>query len=103
MTSPPDNPFAAAGVGTVYDAGRPFHHPRTLARILELVGEDPIGRALDIACGTGMSAVAIADHADHVVGVDASPEMLRVARTADNLSYLLGHAERLPFGPDEFG
>ncbi len=94
------NPFAAPGAGTLYERGRPFHHPRSLARIRAIVADAPVERALDLACGTGMSTVALADHAAFVVGVDASGEMLRDARRAPNCSYLLGHAESLPF-PDE--
>jgi ubiquinone/menaquinone biosynthesis C-methylase UbiE len=106
VTPPPPesitNPFAAPGVGSLYDHGRPFHHPRSLARIREIVGDGPIDRALDLACGTGMSTVALGDFATFVVGVDASPEMLRAARRAPNCAYLLGHAESLPFPGSSF-
>ena len=97
MTTAPDNPFAAADVGMVYDRGRPFHHPRTLARVRAVVGHAPVHHALDIACGTGMSTVALREHADAVVGVDVSPEMLRAARAAPGVAYLFGNAEALPF------
>jgi ubiquinone/menaquinone biosynthesis C-methylase UbiE len=92
-----DNPFAASDVGAVYDRGRPLHHPRTLARVRSIVGDAPVGFGLDIACGTGMSTVALAEHARHVVGVDISPEMMRAARRAPNVSYLFARAERMPF------
>jgi ubiquinone/menaquinone biosynthesis C-methylase UbiE len=97
-----DNPFAADDVGALYARGRPFHHRGSLARIRMLVGDDPLHDALDIACGTGMSAVALTDHADRVVGLDASPEMLRAARSVRGLYYLLGNAERLPFPAGSF-
>jgi len=81
----------------LYARGRPFHHPRSLARIRAVVGDAPLTRALDVACGTGMSTVALAEHAPVVVGVDASPEMLRGARPrVDGMSYMLANAERLP-------
>jgi ubiquinone/menaquinone biosynthesis C-methylase UbiE len=99
MTAP-GNPFAASDAGAVYARGRPFHHPRSLARIRTLVGDEPIGYALDVACGTGMSTVALAEHAVHAIGLDASPEMLTAARRDAPVSYLLGNAERLPFPPD---
>jgi SAM-dependent methyltransferase len=98
----PDNPFAAPDAGIVYDKGRPFHHRRTLARAWPIVEEGPVVRALDIACGTGMSTVALADLAPMVVGVDRSPEMLRAARHAPGVSYMLGSAETLPFGSSVF-
>jgi ubiquinone/menaquinone biosynthesis C-methylase UbiE len=98
----PENPFAAAEVGTVYDRGRPFHHPRSLARARAIVGDAPVGRALDIACGTGMSTIALAEHAGFVVGVDASPEMLAAARRAPNVTYMQANAEMLPFADGVF-
>jgi SAM-dependent methyltransferase len=97
------NPFAATGVGAHYDRGRPFHHPRSLARIIAMVGDAPVVRALDVACGTGMSSVALAAHATHVVGLDVSPEMLRSARPHDRVNYLLGSAEGTPFVAASFG
>jgi len=97
MPESPDNPFAATGVGVHYDRGRPYHHGRTLERILTMVGGGRVMRGLDIACGTGMSTVALAGHADAVFGVDVSPEMMRAARPAPGVHYLLGRAERLPF------
>jgi ubiquinone/menaquinone biosynthesis C-methylase UbiE len=90
------NPFEATDVGTVYDAGRPFHHPRTLARIRARVGTTPLDHALDVACGTGMSTVALAAPARHVTGIDVSTEMMRAARRADNVSYCFASAEALP-------
>jgi ubiquinone/menaquinone biosynthesis C-methylase UbiE len=97
------NPFAAAGVGAHYDRGRPFHHPRTLERVVAMVGRADIDRALDVACGTGMSTVALGEHAANVVGVDVSPEMLRSARHAPGVHYLLAGAERMPFVRGAFG
>jgi SAM-dependent methyltransferase len=69
---------------------------------MEMVGIDPVDCALDIACGTGMSTVALREHASRVVGVDVSPEMLRSARHAPGVSYLLGSAEGMPFVPGAF-
>jgi ubiquinone/menaquinone biosynthesis C-methylase UbiE len=97
VTTAPENPFAAADVGAVYARGRPYHHPRTLTRVLMLVGDEPVRRALDVACGTGMSTTALGGIAGTVAGVDLSPEMLRAAAPLGNGGYLLGRAERLPF------
>jgi ubiquinone/menaquinone biosynthesis C-methylase UbiE len=98
----PANPFAADAVGALYAHGRPYHHPRSLGRVRKLAGADPLDRALDVACGTGMSTVALSEHAAHVVGVDVSPGMLGSSRTAPRVSYALGHAEHLPFPDDLF-
>jgi SAM-dependent methyltransferase len=85
-----------------YDRGRPYHHGRTLARILDMVGDAALDRGLDVACGTGMSTVALAEHAATTVGVDLSAEMMRSARRAPGVHYLLGRAEQLPFRAGSF-
>src|SRR5262249_1622961 len=66
------------------------------------VGTDHVARGLDVACGTGMSTVALAEHAATVVGVDVSPEMMRSARHAPGVHYLLGSAEQLPLAAATF-
>ena len=63
-----------------YDRGRPFHHPRSLERVRDIVGRAQRSGALDIACGTGMSTVAPSRAARRSSsGVDVSAEMLRSA------------------------
>jgi len=47
-----------------------------------LVDSLPPGRALDAACGTGRHLRHLRDRGHQAVGVDASPEMLEVARAA---------------------
>jgi ubiquinone/menaquinone biosynthesis C-methylase UbiE len=57
-------------------------------------------RILDVGCGTGSLAVTLADeYACKVWGVDASPEMLDVARAKGpaGVGLKLGRAEELPF------
>jgi ubiquinone/menaquinone biosynthesis C-methylase UbiE len=53
---------------------------------------------LDVGCGTGRFAAALADEA-RVWGIDASPEMLAVARTRvpPNVRLKLARAEEPPF------
>jgi ubiquinone/menaquinone biosynthesis C-methylase UbiE len=109
VTTTPENPFAAFEIGELYRRGRPFHHPRSLARVRAVVaGADAgagieVDRALDVACGTGMSTVALARYATTVVGIDISPEMMRVAPPTTNVTYTFGDAERLPFAAAAFG
>jgi SAM-dependent methyltransferase len=63
----------------------------------------PGQRVLDVACGTGVLACAAAERvgaAGSVVGLDANPEMLAVARRKrPDLEWRDGRAEVLPF-PD---
>jgi SAM-dependent methyltransferase len=98
----PDNPFAAAGAGAQYHQGRPYHHPRSIARIFAMLGVETASRALDVACGTGMSTVALADRVEGVVGVDRSPDMLAFAPRTDRVSYAFSTAEALPFADASF-
>ena len=67
-----------------------------------LVAEVPAGRALDAACGTGRHAKHLsATHETY--GVDASPEMLAVAReAAPNATFETADLEALPFPDDHF-
>ena len=44
------------------------------------LGEGNLGQVLDIGTGTGRSAEALAGRAEHIVGFDRSPAMLRLAR-----------------------
>jgi ubiquinone/menaquinone biosynthesis C-methylase UbiE len=45
-------------------------------------------RVLEYGCGIGRLAVALAQRAEHVTAVDASPAMLAAVRRADNIAYL---------------
>jgi SAM-dependent methyltransferase len=67
-----------------------------------LVADVPAGRALDAACGTGRHAKHLsATHETY--GVDASPEMLAVAReAAPNATFETADLEALPFPDDHF-
>jgi SAM-dependent methyltransferase len=68
----------------IYDArGKDYEHEASA--ILEVVGplSSPVRSLLDVACGTGRHLQAFAGRVDEVVGVDASPAMLRLA--ADRL------------------
>jgi demethylmenaquinone methyltransferase/2-methoxy-6-polyprenyl-1,4-benzoquinol methylase len=51
------------------------------ARIARLVAQlRPVGRVLEIACGTGLWTEALAGLADTVTAIDAAPEAVAIAR-----------------------
>lgn len=110
------NPFAAVEAARRYARGRPYHHRRTVARAL---GDHRPGRALDVACGTGLSTRALVELGIAAVGVDVVPAMVAVARVG-GLPVAVASAEALPvrdasvdlvtvgsgvhwFEPDRFG
>lgn len=101
-SSTPANPFAAVGAGVRYASGRPYHHPRALARALTMLDVTRVERALDVACGTAMSTRALSDIADFVTGADRSAEMLAVARSVENLPFVRSAAEMLPYRDGSF-
>jgi len=78
---------------------------QVLARIVELAGPQPHWMALDIATGTGHTALALAPHVASVIGFDLTPEMLaeagklRAARGVGNVTFREGDVHALPF-PD---
>lgn len=94
------NHFITAATARRYAKGRPFHHPLVMERIRRFTRRTtPFPRALDVGCGTGMSAVALKSISDEVVGLDPSAAMLAQAPRAKGVHYVRCRAERLPF-PD---
>ncbi len=70
--------------------------------ILKLLGVRVGGRVLDVACGGGRYARALANHGVRVTGVDLSPELIDVARERSpglpgKPDYLRCDSRRLPF------
>jgi ubiquinone/menaquinone biosynthesis C-methylase UbiE len=61
-------------------------------------------RALDVGCGAGALALALAPIVHEVVGLDIVPELLALARerAPENASFLEGDATRLPFDDASF-
>lgn len=71
------NYFDPISAATRYSKGRPDFHSNTIGRIQEyLFPGQSVGKALDIACGTGLSTKALLDVADEVYGTDISTAML---------------------------
>ena len=79
-----------------------------LREVLELAQPQATDLALDVATGTGNTALALAPFVRRVVGLDLTREMLAHARrlTAErrvaNAEWVLGDASRLPFEDGTF-
>ncbi|SDC08755.1 transcriptional regulator, ArsR family [Sphingomonas sp. YR710] len=75
-----------------WDAIRSLHVPESAveARIGEMLADAAIGRLVDIGTGTGRMIELFGGQAESVVGVDRSPEMLRLARAKFTEAGLIG-------------
>ena len=78
---------------------------RLLIDLAQIGADDEV---LDVACGPGLVACAMAPHARHVVGIDLTPAMIDQARTLQsqrrlsNLEWHIGDVSALPFASDRF-
>ncbi len=65
-----------------WDTLRSLHVPESAveAAMAALLDARPIGRLVDVGTGTGRMLTLFGTQASHVMGIDRSPEMLRVAR-----------------------
>ena len=91
-------------LATLLDAGS---EPVTLyhSLLLEQVPR-PCAHALDIGCGTGTFARALAARAGHVTAIDLSPVMIRRAREqsagVSNLTFVEADLQQWPLTPDHY-
>ena len=98
---PPNlRPDAFAGVAEDYVRYRPPYPAPMMAAILDEARIPASGaRAIDLACGTGRVALAIAPRFAEILAVDLEPEMLEAGRRearrrgADNVRWSIGRAE----------
>jgi SAM-dependent methyltransferase len=93
----PDAIFAHPRLALVYDA---FDGPRDdLAAYLAIAGELDADRVLDVGCGTGCLAIALAGTGRTVTGVDPAAASLDVARSKDGsagVTWIHGDAAAVP-------
>ncbi|GMG81352.1 class I SAM-dependent methyltransferase [Paralimibaculum aggregatum] len=76
--------------------------PMMLREMLEARGIGPVGRLLDLGCGTGLAGVALSDRAAEIVGVDLSEAMLDEAAERDCYDALyIGDAVAFLTGEEE--
>ncbi len=84
-------------------------HRRWKRRVVEFAAVQTGDRALDLCCGTGDLALALAQRGAETIGLDFSEAMLEVAERrrqkspksqVSNLKFLQGDAQQIPF-PDQ--
>lgn len=97
--------LADAYEGSGYNYPTPLHRLRVVRRIFSELPE--VKSVLDVGCGGGQLAVALAEDGMHVTGIDESPEMLADARSrlnhlpltlAQKIEFREGRLEGLPSG-----
>jgi demethylmenaquinone methyltransferase/2-methoxy-6-polyprenyl-1,4-benzoquinol methylase len=102
------------------DLGRRYHamgavmsfgqDPRWRRMLVDAVAPSDGARVLDVATGTGLVALALAERGAEVVALDQSEAMLAVAQgelaarpqLAGRVRFVTGEAEQLPFADGEF-
>jgi demethylmenaquinone methyltransferase/2-methoxy-6-polyprenyl-1,4-benzoquinol methylase len=91
-------------------------HRRWKRRMVELAAVHPGDRALDLCCGTGDIALALAQRGAEVTGLDFSAAMLKIAENRRrkgnrkagipnsklNPEFIQGDAQQIPFPNDSF-
>ena len=93
-----------------WDELRQLHSPDKLVEdsLVEALGSQSLGQLLDIGTGSGRMAELFAPNADHIVALDKSLDMLRVARAklqnlpADAVELVQGDFVSLPFAAHRF-
>jgi SAM-dependent methyltransferase len=80
----------------------------SLPVLIEMAAPEPVDLVLDVATGTGNTALALAPFVLRVIGLDVASAMLDQARTraqaenVENVGFVSGSAEDLPFPDAEF-
>lgn len=97
------NYFVSRSAAERYAKGRPYFHPEVVRRIRERIPRAwPVECAIDVACGTGLSTIALMPLAKEIVATDTAAEMIRQAPVDPRITYIVAAAEALPVPDDAF-
>ncbi len=89
------NYFSPKEAARRYHIGRPHHHHLSIQKIKSFLQiENPLDKGLDVACGTGLSSIALKTIVKEVHGLDNAEEMLHYARKHEDIQWY--HAAALP-------
>lgn len=100
-------PDLYAGTAEYYARYRVPYPQAMLEELLDRLEQTP-DRGLDLACGTGQVALALAPYVRELLAIDQEPEMIEVARAAadragvDNVRWQVGRGEELIAPVDAF-
>jgi SAM-dependent methyltransferase len=98
----PYDPTIYRGSAAYYARGRPPYSRALAATLAAEVGLDGAGRLLDVGCGPGSVAIALASHFAEAIGLDPDADMLTaaadraVAAGIDNIQWVQALAEDIP-------
>ncbi len=96
------------GAAAYYERGRLPYAPGFAETLVTALGLDGRGRLLDVGCGPGIVALALARCFSEVVGIDPDEDMLAEAgrragrQGVTNARWVAARAEDLPAGLGEF-
>jgi SAM-dependent methyltransferase len=102
---PPSDPYAFAtdlyrGTAEFYDRFRPPYPPALIDDLVDRVRPSPGAHLLDLACGPGTLAFALAPYFGLVLAVDQEPDMVRfVAGRSAKVRAVVSAAENLVVDP----
>lgn len=77
-----------------YAAYRPPIHALILQQ--QFADSAPFSHAVDIGCGTGLSAIALTPYCDKIHGIEPSQAMIDQATSHPKVIYRQGHGESIP-------
>ena len=81
-----------------YAKFRPYYHElimKQLRRFLQFKHKLPMG--LDLACGTGLSSIALCEVAEKVFACDSSAYMIEQSNPNEAITYFVSEAKNLDF------
>jgi ubiquinone/menaquinone biosynthesis C-methylase UbiE len=85
-----------------------FNAQEVLEAIAEASRQGPGRKALDVGCGPGIVAEALARRGGQITGIDVTPEMIRQAQARfeekglSDAEFIVAPAERMPFPAEHF-
>ncbi|KAM3916020.1 putative methyltransferase [Leptodactylus fuscus] len=95
--------FYKTSFSSIYQKGMIPASNKIVQLILSYVKKKTNGQtletAVDVGCGTGRYTIPLAPHFTKVLGIDISESQINVAKqynSADNVSYMVAPAEKLP-------